>query len=63
MDAVFRVLTAAVGARREKVMTSPLGLPQAAHVVAAWSLVHGFAMVLLDGRLSKTAGTTAGWSR
>ena len=28
-----------------------LTLPQAADIVGAWSLVHGFAMLLLDGRL------------
>jgi hypothetical protein len=28
-----------------------LTLPQAASIAAAWSLVHGFAMLLLDGRL------------
>ena len=28
-----------------------LTLSQAADIVGAWSLVHGFAMLLLDGRL------------
>jgi hypothetical protein len=28
-----------------------LTLPQAAGIVGAWSLVHGFVMLLLDGRL------------
>jgi hypothetical protein len=28
-----------------------LTLPQAARIVGAWSLVHGFAMLLLDDRL------------
>ena len=32
-------------------MEAALTLPQAASIVAAWSLVHGFAMLLLDGRL------------
>ena len=30
-----------------------LTLPQAAHMVVAWSLVHGFAMLLLDDRLKQ----------
>ena len=29
-----------------------LSLDQAAAIVRAWSLVHGFTMLLLDGRLS-----------
>jgi hypothetical protein len=30
-----------------------LTLPQAAQMVVAWSLVHGFAMLLLDDRLKQ----------
>jgi AcrR family transcriptional regulator len=47
-----RVLSGAVGAvREESVATATLTLSQAASIVRAWSLVHGFAMLLLDGRL------------
>jgi hypothetical protein len=31
--------------------TEPPGKPQVARMVGAWSLVHGFAMLLIDGRL------------
>jgi hypothetical protein len=34
-------------------MAATLTLPQAAHIGAAWSLVHGFAMLLLDGRVKR----------
>lgn len=46
-----RVLSGAVGASRDEQVEEKLTLPQAADIVAAWSLVHGFAMLLLDGRL------------
>ena len=48
-EAAFAVLAAAVGARQPR--ETPLTLPQAARITAAWSLVHGFAMLMLDGRL------------
>jgi AcrR family transcriptional regulator len=48
-----RVLYGAVGAVREENLAGTLTLTQAAHVASAWSLVHGFAMLLLDGRLSR----------
>jgi AcrR family transcriptional regulator len=51
VDASISVLSGAVGARRNESVEAGLTLPQAAHIVAAWSLVHGFAMLLLDGRL------------
>jgi len=47
-----RVLTDAVSARHGGHVEHSLSLPQAAQMVAAWSLVHGFAMLLLDGRLA-----------
>lgn len=50
-EASARVLSGAVGARRREDMQAKLTLPQAADIAAAWSLVHGFAMLLLDGRL------------
>ena len=45
------VLSGTVAARRGEQEDANLTLPQAASIVAAWSLVHGFAMLLLDGRL------------
>lgn len=51
VDASGRVLSGAVGAVRDESMAPALTLPQAAGIVGAWSLVHGFAMLLLDGRL------------
>ena len=51
-DAAFGVLAGSVGARpHEPRGTTLLPLPQAAIITAAWSLVHGFAMLMLDGRL------------
>ncbi|MGL4286761.1 MAG: TetR/AcrR family transcriptional regulator [Phreatobacter sp.] len=46
----FMVLSGAVGRRREEEISPQLTLPQAAQIVASWSLVHGFAMLSLDGR-------------
>jgi hypothetical protein len=62
-QAAGRVLADAVAARREENLEEMLTLPQAARIVGAWSLVHGFAMLLLDGRLNSIiarlqAGTT-----
>jgi AcrR family transcriptional regulator len=51
IDAAARILSEAVGARRGEAVQTALTLPQAADIVASWSLVHGFAMLLLDGRL------------
>ena len=58
------VLHNAVGAVREETFKESLTLAQAAHIANAWSLVHGFAMLLLDGRLKQLmsrlpAGTDA----
>jgi AcrR family transcriptional regulator len=51
--AAFAQLAAAVGARRhEHIAAEALSLDQAAAIVRAWSLVHGFTMLLLDDRLS-----------
>ena len=51
VEASSRVLSGAVGASRNESVEAKLTLPQAAQIVAAWSLVHGFAMLLIDGRL------------
>jgi AcrR family transcriptional regulator len=51
VDAAFAVLSGAVGERRHEILAPSLTLPQAAQIAASWSLVHGFAMLLIDGRL------------
>jgi AcrR family transcriptional regulator len=48
-DAAFGVLSRAVGAQAGSNVR--LALSQAAKITAAWSLVHGFAMLTLDDRL------------
>jgi AcrR family transcriptional regulator len=52
-DAAFAGLAGAIGAQRqEAVAAEALSLDQAAAIVRAWSLVHGFSLLLLDGRLA-----------
>ena len=52
-EASFAGLTGGVGAsRQEQISKESLSLDQAAAIARAWSLVHGFTMLLLDGRLS-----------
>ena len=64
-EASFAGLARGVGAsRHEQISEESLSLDQAAAIASAWSLVHGFTMLLLDGRLSKILnlspeGTTA----
>src|SRR5215475_10423658 len=48
-----RCTPATVRAVRDEPMQATLTLPQAAQMVVAWSLVHGFAMLLLDDRLKQ----------
>jgi AcrR family transcriptional regulator len=61
----FAGLASGVAAsRQEQIYKDSLSLDQAAAIARAWSLVHGFTMLLLDGRLSGIlsrlpAGTTA----
>lgn len=51
-EASFAGLASAVGAKmQEKISGDALTLDQAAAIARAWSLVHGFTMLLLDGRL------------
>ncbi len=51
--ASFAALAGAIGAsRHEQISEQALTLEQAAAIVRAWSLVHGFTMLLLDGRLT-----------
>jgi AcrR family transcriptional regulator len=52
-NASFAGLAGAIGAsRQEEISEESLSLEQAADIARAWSLVHGFTMLLLDGRLS-----------
>ncbi|MEA2865440.1 MAG: hypothetical protein QOE39_155 [Bradyrhizobium sp.] len=52
-SASFAGLAGAIGAsRHEQISEQALSLDQAAAIARAWSLVHGFTMLLLDGRLS-----------
>jgi AcrR family transcriptional regulator len=56
-SASFAGLTGAIGAsRQEQISEQALSLEQAADIVRAWSLVHGFTMLLLDGRLTDVLG-------
>src|SRR6516164_7269167 len=63
-EASFAGLAGSVGAsRHEHIEEQALSLDQAAAIARAWSLVHGFSMLLLDDRLSDVmhrlpAGTT-----
>jgi AcrR family transcriptional regulator len=52
-EASFAGLAGAIGAnRQERIHEQALSLEQAAAIARAWSLVHGFTMLLLDDRLS-----------
>jgi AcrR family transcriptional regulator len=52
-NASFAGLAGAIAAsRQEKISEQTLSLDQAAAIARAWSLVHGFTMLLLDGRLT-----------
>jgi AcrR family transcriptional regulator len=52
-NASFAGLAGAIGAsRHEQISTSALSLEQGAAIARAWSLIHGFTMLLLDGRLA-----------
>ena len=52
-SASFAGLAGAIGAsRHEQIQEQALSLEQAAAIARAWSLVHGFTMLLLDGRLT-----------
>ena len=53
-EASFAGFAGAIGAyRQEKISTETLTLQQAGALTLAWSLVHGFTTLLLDGRLTK----------
>ena len=52
-NAAFAGLAGAIGAsRHEQISETALSLDQGAAIARAWSLVHGFTMLLLDDRLS-----------
>jgi AcrR family transcriptional regulator len=52
-EAAFAGLAGSVAAsRQEQIFKDSLSLDQAAAIARNWSLVHGFTMLLLDGRLS-----------
>lgn len=52
-SAAFAGLAGAIGAsRHEHISVTALSLEQGAAIARAWSLVHGFTMLLLDGRLA-----------
>ncbi|MBR1219846.1 WHG domain-containing protein [Bradyrhizobium sp. U87765 SZCCT0131] len=52
MDAAGAALAQAVGARRQETIAPEApSLTQAADIVRAWAMVHGYAVLLLDGRL------------
>src|SRR6202166_4410490 len=52
-EASFAGLAGAIGAsRHEQISEQALSLDQGAAIARAWSLVHGFTMLLLDDRLS-----------
>jgi AcrR family transcriptional regulator len=52
-EASFAGLAGAIAAsRHEQISEGALTLDQAAAIARAWSTVHGFTMLLLDGRLS-----------
>jgi len=64
-EASFAGLANAIGAmRQEPISRDALTIEQGAAIARAWSMVHGFTMLLLDGRLEDIlerlpAGTTA----
>jgi hypothetical protein len=56
-EAAFAGLAGAVAARRhETISGDALTLDQGAAIARAWSLVHGFTTLLLDGRLRDILG-------
>ena len=53
-EASFAAFAGAIGAyRQQQISTETLTLQQAGALTLAWSLVHGFTTLLLDGRLTK----------
>ena len=50
-SAAFNVLSTATSERRAEKVGEDLTSEQMADIIGSWSLVHGFSMLLLDGRL------------
>jgi AcrR family transcriptional regulator len=60
-EASFAGLAGAIAAKRQETISEDaLTLDQAAAIARAWSLVHGFTMLLLDGRLKDIVGRLPG---
>ena len=56
-EASFAGLANAIGAmRQEPISSDMLTIEQGAAIARAWSMVHGFTMLLLDGRLEDILG-------
>lgn len=56
-NASFAGLAGSIGAtRNEQISDQALSLEQAADIARAWSMVHGFTMLLIDGRLTDIIG-------
>jgi AcrR family transcriptional regulator len=56
-NASFAGLAGTIGAtRHEQISERALSLEQAADIARAWSLVHGFTMLWIDGRLTDIMG-------
>src|SRR3954471_22970226 len=56
-NASFAGLAGSIGAtRNEQISAQALSLEQAADIARAWSMVHGFTMLLIDGRLTDIIG-------
>ena len=56
-EASFAGLANAIGAmRQERISRDTMTVDQAAAIARAWSMVHGFTMLLLDGRLADILG-------
>jgi len=51
-SASFAVLSGSVGAQRAESVGETMTLEQAADTARSWALVHGFAMLMLDGKLN-----------
>lgn len=52
-NASFAGLAGAIAAKRhEQIESDSLSLDQAAEIAKAWSLIHGFSTLLIDGRLT-----------
>lgn len=62
-EASFAGLAGVIGAnRQERIGDGTFSLDQAAAIARAWSLVHGYTMLLLDGRLADILRRTPGVS-